>query len=54
MGLSISQKIVADHGGTIRADSEPGRGASFTLKFPVAPRLLNASLDPDVHAQVAD
>jgi CheY-like chemotaxis protein len=36
LGLSMVYAIVRRHGGDIRVDSEPGRGATFTLTFPVA------------------
>jgi signal transduction histidine kinase len=36
MGLSISYGIVAKHGGTIRALSEPGRGSEFLVTLPLA------------------
>ncbi|MBX5484356.1 MAG: response regulator [Myxococcaceae bacterium] len=36
LGLSIAYRIVEDHGGTISVESEPGRGATFTLSFPEA------------------
>jgi signal transduction histidine kinase len=35
MGLSISRSIVEAHGGTIVAESEPGRGSTFRISFPV-------------------
>jgi len=35
LGLAICQKIVALHGGTITAVSEPGKGATFTVNLPV-------------------
>jgi signal transduction histidine kinase len=34
LGLSICQSIVASHGGTIRAESSPGRGATFIVGLP--------------------
>jgi signal transduction histidine kinase len=34
LGLSICQRIMAAHGGTIDAANNAGRGASFTLTFP--------------------
>ncbi len=36
MGLAISQTIIDDHDGMIRADSEPGRGTVFHLHLPLA------------------
>ncbi len=35
IGLAISQKIIADHGGTIRVESEPGKGTTVTVELPV-------------------
>jgi signal transduction histidine kinase len=34
LGLSICSRIVADHGGTIEADSAPGQGATVTVRLP--------------------
>jgi two-component system nitrogen regulation sensor histidine kinase GlnL len=36
LGLAVSQKIVAQHGGTIRAESDPGQGTVFHVYLPVA------------------
>ena len=35
LGLAISKKIIQDLDGTIGVESEPGKGTTFTLKFPL-------------------
>ena len=34
LGLFISRQIVESHGGTLRVESEPGRGARFSFVLP--------------------
>ncbi|WP_300464613.1 HAMP domain-containing sensor histidine kinase [Desulfobacula sp.] len=35
LGLSVSQGIIAKHGGTLTVKSEEGRGSCFTITFPI-------------------
>lgn len=35
LGLSVSYGIIQDHRGTVDVQSEPGKGATFILRFPV-------------------
>lgn len=37
LGLSICQRILENHGGTITADGQLGRGATFVMRWPVQP-----------------
>jgi PAS domain S-box-containing protein len=37
LGLSLVHSIVTEHGGAVRVDSEPGRGATFTVCLPSVP-----------------
>gem|GEM_PF-3003224 len=36
LGLSMAHSIIGGHGGAISAVSEPGKGASFTIRLPAA------------------
>jgi signal transduction histidine kinase len=37
LGLYVAREIVQAHGGTIRCESQPGRGATFTVSLPRRP-----------------
>lgn len=36
LGLSVARDIIKQHKGNIKAESEPGRGTTFTIELPVA------------------
>lgn len=37
LGLPVSQKILQEHGGRVRVESQPDQGSSFTIEFPATP-----------------
>jgi PAS domain S-box-containing protein len=37
LGLSLVHSIITEHGGEVRVDSEPGKGAAFRIELPRAP-----------------
>ncbi len=42
LGLPLARDIISRHGGTIKVESQPGRGAAFTICLPVHPQKENA------------
>jgi signal transduction histidine kinase len=42
LGLAIAKDIVDEHGGAIGVESEPGKGARFWFRLPVAEEVTNA------------
>lgn len=43
LGLAISRRIVEEHGGTLSAESEVGRGSRFLVRLPLASALIPVS-----------
>jgi signal transduction histidine kinase len=35
LGLTFALRIIQDHKGTISVESEPEKGTTFTIKFPI-------------------
>ena len=43
LGLSVSYGIIERHGGTIAVESEPGKGATFTITLPITGHETNST-----------
>ncbi len=49
LGLSTVQRVVAEHGGTVRVLSDAGRGTSFTISLPLVQELAGRGNVQDEH-----
>jgi len=48
LGLSIAYGIIRKHGGTIDAESVPGKGTTFTISLPAQIRRLPGDLQDEI------
>jgi signal transduction histidine kinase len=46
LGLALTQRLCALMGGSLKAESEPGVGTSFTVRLPTRPAADPASASP--------
>lgn len=54
LGLAIVDHVMRAHGGFVRVDSEPGRGSTFTLHFPLYAEAQGDQTDSGDRGRAAD
>jgi hypothetical protein len=53
LGLSIAAKIVQEHGGSLRAESNSPKGARFLLRLPLLEQVVTPAAQPALEAVAA-
>jgi signal transduction histidine kinase len=53
LGLAIVHRIIEEHRGSIRVQSEPGQGSTFTMRLPVSLQRSAAAKQREVSAAPA-
>jgi len=43
LGLPTARKVLEAHGGSLSAQSQPGRGTCFTMRLPIRPPVIPKS-----------
>jgi signal transduction histidine kinase len=51
LGLATARRIIEEHGGSVTAISEAGRGSSFTIYLPLAVELTGTRADADAEGE---
>jgi signal transduction histidine kinase len=54
LGLTISRRIIEEHGGQIEGANRPEGGAAFTIRLPTAATFPQVSTKSGHHAEIAD
>jgi len=55
LGLFVSNKIIQQHGGSIRVDSTPGQGSHFNIRLPkVLPDILKSKVNKNAQSLIIE